>query len=51
MQDVKESNKSIFLNNNIIIEKIDNDNYTLEIIYADEKIIKETAIKKIVSIK
>jgi hypothetical protein len=51
MQDVKECNKSIFLNNNIIIEKIDNDNYTLEIIYADEKIIKETTIKKIVSIK
>ena len=51
MQDVKESNKSIFLNKNIIIEKIDNDNYTLEIIYADEKIIKETTIKKIVSIK
>jgi hypothetical protein len=51
MQDVKECNKSIFLNNNIIIEKIDNDNYTLEIIYADEKIIKETTIKKMVSIK
>ena len=51
MQDVKEANKSIFLNHNIIIEKIDNDNYTLEIIYADEKIIKETTIKKIVSIK
>jgi hypothetical protein len=51
MQDVKEANKSIFLNNNIIIERIDNNNYILEIIYADEKIIKETKIKKIVSIQ
>jgi len=51
MQDVKEANKSIFLNNNIIIERIDNNNYILEIIYADEKIIKKTKIKKIVSIQ